>query len=256
MSLPAAASSSAAVVRCDLCCQLLPSAAALAAHAASCFEQISQAFNNGLPTAKGDWTAHTQAVLAASKLTASADELAAPSPPSLPPSSLMRKADAAQERNLLVRHAHMLLEMMISKDAPASSKAVRSDALTTQLLQFKATHAGALREFSQQLLNQLPSGAADGTDDVPTKLLLSAGMRLCSFVINEAAFACGKPSRLLLHPSKLASLSVEEFAQRFVAAWMRHSQPRQINAGYGNNWSLGLCSEFIGTRNGPTEMTR
>jgi len=246
MSLLAAASSS---VRCDLCCQLLPSAAALAAHAASCFEELSQAFNDGLATAKGDWTVHTQAVLAASKL---ADELAASSLLPLPPSSLMRKDDPAQERKSLVRHAHTLLEMMASKGAP--SKAVSSDALTTQLLQFKATHAGALREFSQQLLSQLPSGAADGTDDSANKLLLSAGVRLCSFVLNEAAFACGKPSRLLLHPPKLVTLSVEEFAQRFVGAWMRQDHPRHIKAGYGSTWSYGLCSEFIGhALNDPAE---
>jgi hypothetical protein len=238
MSLPTP-SSSAALVRCDLCCQLLPSTVALAAHAVSCFEQLSQAFNSGLPTAKGDWTAHTQAVLAASKLTASADELAAPSPPPLPPSSLTRKDDPVQERKLLAGHAYVLLKLLEANDGSASSKAVSSDALTSQLVQLESAHTKALSEFSQQLLSQLPGGAADGTDDAATKVLLSAGVRLCSFVLNEIAFARGQPSRLLLHPPSLAALSVEEFAQRFIDAWIRHGQESlYMNAGYPN----GLCS--------------
>jgi hypothetical protein len=212
------------MVRCDLCCQLLPSAGALAAHASSCFEQLSQAFKDGLPTAKGDWTAHTQAVLAASKLTASADELAAPSPPPLPPSSLTRKDDPAQERKLLVRHAHTLLLLMEANSAPTSSNAARSDALTTELLRVKAAHAGAaLREFSQQLLSQLPNSAADGTNDTAIKLLLAAGVRLCGFVFGQTALARGQPSRLPLHPPSLAALSVEEFAHRFIDALVRHN---------------------------------
>jgi hypothetical protein len=217
MSLLAAASSS---VRCDLCCQLLPSAVALAAHAVSCFEEITQAFNDGFSTAKRGWAEYKQAALAASKPPKPSPVV----PPSLlPPSPLTRKDDAVHERKLLVHHARTLLKLLDAADAPPSSAATGSDPLTKQLLQQKTIHADALRQSSQQLLNQLTNGAAGRMDDVATKLLLSAGVRLCSFVTSQAVLARDQPSRLLLHPPSLAALSVEEFAHRFVDAFVRHS---------------------------------
>jgi hypothetical protein len=212
--ITAASSVSSASVRCDLCCRLLPSAAALTAHAASCFEQLSQAFNSQLTIVKGDWNAHTQAVLAASK------------------PSLHRRDDPLEERQLLVQHAHSLLQMMETARDSAAAPAAGSDALTVQLLQLKATHAHAslLRQFSQQLLSQLPTSAALGATDVTsTRLLLAAGIQFCSCALLCAELRQAGNPPPSAHVTgwelgSLAPLSLPELTFRFIDALAMHSQ--------------------------------
>jgi hypothetical protein len=210
--ITAASSVPSASVRCDLCCRLLLSAAALAAHAVTCFEQLSQAFNSQLTIVKGDWKAHTQAVLAASK------------------PSLHRRNDPLEERQLLVQHAHSLLQMMQTSRHSAAAPAAGSDALTTQLLQLKAAHASLLRQFSQQLLSQLPESAAlDATDATSTRLLLAAGIQFCSCALlcDELRQAGNPPPSAHVTGWELGSLTplrLPELTFRFIDALATHGQ--------------------------------
>jgi len=235
MSVIAAASSvSSASVRCDLCCQLMPSTAALAAHATSCFEQISQAFNNQLTMAKGDWTAHTQAVLAVYKLTASSGSPAVPSPPS---PSLLRKADPLEEQQLLAQHARYLLQMLgavSGSPAPVTG----SDIMSAQLRELKMAQAATLRQFSQQLLSQVSNATqTDPSNATATRLLLGAGIHFCSVILERPSPPVA-PSGVDWQLTMLVPLGLPELAIRFIDAIVQHN-----GASVHSSWKRSSCQK-------------
>ena len=121
MSRPApaaAAAAAAATSACPICCRPFASSA-LAAHAAQRFDTIAAQYAAALPSVKRTLSMHLQqAVIEASKLTASAADLSAPALPLLPQH---RKSNVNEARQLPVARANQFKQTTATSETAPSS---------------------------------------------------------------------------------------------------------------------------------------
>lgn len=226
MSRPAsAASAGGATVRCDLCCQMVPSAC-LRSHSLQCFDDMASTYIAALPTVKSaDVRAHTRAAIEASKRTAPA-ALVAMAP--LPPLSQRRHADSRREREILIQRAAHLLDVAGAgdeekdDDCAAVSVHLAGDALATLLHQRKRSNSDLLRFLCKRLRSMLDE-PGHGNDSMQTKLHLVAALQLTLFAMEADGGAGGASStRLTLQLSTLPGLSTHAWLFRFAEAYFLH----------------------------------
>ena len=216
---PAAAAAAAAAATCPICCLSFPSSF-LSAHADQCFDAMAADYIAAIPSISGPAEALEQAVLEASKRTASAEELAAPGPPPPPPH---RKNDPRAERQLLVIRAEQLLSLAELDQAAAAPAHLLQpgDALASALHALKARHSASLHLLCKQLRAQIATLHLGDSN----KLHLVAALKLALFALEADALSADGPAsvqRTSLELGKLPPLSHLEWLHRFAECYFLH----------------------------------
>jgi len=251
MSRPAASASASASVRCAVCCRLVPSTS-LQSHSQQCFDDMAAEYIAALPTVKSDDVrVHTRLVVAASKRTAPASLVSAPTPP---PLWQRRHADSGRERETLVRRAAHLLEVADAdsdeSDGEVATVSVRlaDDTLAALLLQRKGGgHADPLRSLCRRMraLLDLPS---HGSDAMQTKLHLVAALQLTIFALEAGADSSpsGPPVRLTLQLPEMPGLGTHAWLFRFAEAYFLHMLENGAPGARGAGQLTRPCRPVVG----------
>ena len=192
-----------------------------------------------LPSVKSALSVHQQAVIEASKLTASAADLAAPSPVAPVTASQERRNE---EKQLLVARAEQLLSLAELDQTAATPVHLLQpgDALASTLHAVKSRHPSSLQQLSKQLRAQISTLYVGDSD----KVHLVAALKLCLFALEADTLADGVSlvHRTDLVLGQLQPLSQLEWLHRFVESYFLHQLGRVSGWGRQLRGLAWLCS--------------